>query len=70
MPSSFALGHDHMMHLNYQSTQTQQPAAGNMQNVMQHVAPDVCNQPFGSRPTSVGTSSRMIIGKGRGRLIT
>jgi hypothetical protein len=70
MPSSFGIGHDHMMHLNYQSTQTRQPAAGNMQNVMQHVAPDVCNQPFGSRPTSVGTSSRMIIGKGRGRLIT
>ena len=70
MASNFAIGHDHMAHLNYQSTQTQQPAFGNMQNMMQHVAPDVCSQPFGSRPASVGTSSRMVIGKGRGRLIT
>jgi hypothetical protein len=70
MPSSFAIGHDHMMHLNYQSTQTQQPAIGNMQNMMQHVAPDVCSQPVGSRPASMGRSSRMVIGKGRGRLIT
>ena len=70
MPSYFVTGHDHMAHLNNHSTQTQQPVSGNMQNMMQHVAPDVCSQPFGSRPASVGTSSRMVIGKGRGRLIT
>jgi hypothetical protein len=69
-PSYFVTGHDHMAYLNNQSTQTQQPASGNMQNMMQHVAPYVCNQPFGSRPASVGTSSRIVIGKGRGRLIT
>jgi hypothetical protein len=70
MPSYFATGHDHMAHLNNQSTQTQQPAFVNMQNMMQHVAPDVCSQPFGSRPASMGMSSRMVIGKGRGRLVT
>jgi len=69
MPSCFVTGHDHMAHLNNQATQTQQPACGNMQNMMQRVAPDVRSQPFGSRPASVGTSSRMVIGKGRGRLI-
>jgi len=62
-------GNDHMAHFNNQSTQTQQPASGNVQNMMQHVAPDVCSQPFGSRPASVGTSSGIVIGKGRGRLI-
>jgi len=70
MPSYFATGDDHMAHLNNQSTQPQQPASGNMQNMMQNVAPDVCSQPFGSMPASVGTSSRRVIGKGRGRLIT
>jgi hypothetical protein len=70
MPSNFSIGHDHMAHLNYQSTPTQHPASGNMQNMMQLLAPDVCSQPFGSRPASVGTSSRMVTGKGRGRLIT
>lgn len=70
MPSNFVIGHGHMAHLNYQSTPTQHPASGNMQNMMQLVAPDVCSQPFGSRPVSVSTSSRMVIGKGRGRLIT
>jgi hypothetical protein len=69
MPSCFVTGHDHMAHLNNQVTQTQQPASGNMQNMMQRVAPVVCSQPFGSRPASVGTSSSMVIGKGRGRLI-
>ena len=70
MPSYFATGHDHMAHLNNQFTQTQQPASGNMQSMMQHVAADVCSQPFGSRPAGAGTSSRMVTGKGRGRLIT
>jgi len=70
MPSYFATAHDHMAHLNNQFTQTQQPASGNMQSMMQHVAADVYSQPFGSRPASAGTSSRMVNGKGRGRLIT
>jgi hypothetical protein len=70
MPSNFSIGHDHMAHLNYQSTPTQHPASGNMQSMMQLLAPNVCSQPFGSRPASVGTSSRMVTGKGRGRLIT
>jgi hypothetical protein len=70
MPSYFATGHDHVAHLNNQTTQTQQPASVNMQNMIQHVAPDVYSQPFGSRPASVGMSSRMVLGKGRGRLIS
>ena len=70
IPSLFAIGHDHMMPSNYQITQTQQLVAGNMQCMMQHVPPDVYSQPFESRPAKVGMSSRMVIGKGRGRLIT
>ena len=69
-PSYFVTDHDHIAHLNNQCTQSQQPASGNMQNMMQHAAPYLYGQPFGSRPASVGTSSRLAISKGRGRLRT
>jgi hypothetical protein len=58
----------YMMPQNYQSSQTCQPAVGSMQN-MQHVTPDMYSQPLGVRPADEVTSSKMVIGKGRGRLL-
>jgi hypothetical protein len=69
MPSPFAIDPNGMTHQNYQSTHAQQPAVGNMNNMMQHLASGPYSQPFGARPTGVGTSSKMIFSKGRGRLI-
>ncbi|PNF15297.1 hypothetical protein B7P43_G01020 [Cryptotermes secundus] len=58
----------YMMPQNYQSSQTYQPAVGSMQNTQQ-IAPIMYNQPLGVRPADEVTSSKMVIGKGRGRLL-
>jgi hypothetical protein len=72
MPSPFAVDPNSVIpaHQNYQSTQTQQPTVGNLRNMMHHVAPGPNSQPVAGGLTGVGTSSRMVIGKGRGRIIT
>jgi hypothetical protein len=72
MPSPFAVDPNSMIpaHQNYQSTQTQQPTVGNLRNMTHHVAPGPNSQPVAGGLTGVGTSNRMLTGKGRGRIIT
>jgi hypothetical protein len=66
--SSLGSSPNYTMPQNYQSSQTYQPAVGIMQNT-QHVTPDMYSQPLGVRPANEVTSSKMVIGKGRGRLL-
>jgi hypothetical protein len=69
MPSSFAIDCNSMTHQNYQSICTEQRAVGNMNNMMQHLAPGPYSQPLGAGPAREGVSSKIIFSKGRGRLI-
>lgn len=52
----------------YMMPQHYQSSVSSIQN-MQHVAPVMYSQPLGVRPADEVTSSRMVIGKGRGRLL-
>jgi hypothetical protein len=66
--SPIGINPSYVMPQNYQSSQTCQPTVGSMQNT-QHVTPVMYSQPLGVRPADEVTSSKMIIGKGRGRLL-
>jgi hypothetical protein len=66
--SPLGISPNYMMPQNYQSSQTYQAAVGGVQN-MQYVAPGMHSQPLEVRPTDVVTASKMVIGKGRGRLL-
>ncbi|XP_021938746.1 uncharacterized protein LOC110839150 isoform X2 [Zootermopsis nevadensis] len=68
MPSPSTVDPKSVTHQNYQSAQTQMPAVGNMNNMMQLLTPGPNNQPFGARPMGVATSSKMVFNRGRGRL--
>jgi hypothetical protein len=65
--SPLGISPNHMRPQKYQSSQPCQPTVGSMQN-MQYVSPDVYSLPPGAKPADEFTSSRMVIGKGRGRL--
>jgi hypothetical protein len=65
--SPLGMNPNHMTPQNYQASQPYQAAAGSMQN-MHYVSPDVYSQLPGVKPADEFTSSKMVIGKGRGRL--
>jgi hypothetical protein len=65
--SPLGIGPNYMTPQNYQSSQPHQPAVGSMQN-MQRVSLDMYSQPPGLRPADEFASSKMVMGKGRGRL--